>query len=173
MPSFITFWTWLLNQPTKLGRIDDLRAELAVHHDAHAQLRLWILHVADGGAELDRRQLARGDEEDFTDEDVPAGELVDQLTEEWNVGGVECVTSGRETADELSILEEQRHFVGVDGELRLHRNRLIGVLVDPLIFCRVGPRDRELRYTTLDETDDSHLCLLAAGTLACRACGRG
>src|SRR5205823_7675493 len=108
-------------------------------------------------AELDRRQLTRRDEEDFTDEDVAVGELVDELTEKRNRRPVERVATGRQAADKLAILEEQRDLVGVDGQLRVVRDVLVGVLVDPIVLRRIGARDRELMDSTLDETDDSHI----------------
>jgi len=107
-----------------------------VHHEAHAELRLRVLHVADRRPELDRRDARASrarDEEDFTDEDVAARELVDEAgrgRECWR----ECMFERRrpeKLPTLLAVLEEQGDFVGVDGELRLHGDRLIRVLGRP------------------------------------------
>jgi hypothetical protein len=100
--------------------------------------------------------LARADEEHLGQEHVAAGELVDELAEEGDVLRVESVAAGAERADQHTILEEQGELVGIDGELRLHRDRLIRVLVDDVALGLVRPGDRQLPHTTLDEVDDAH-----------------
>ena len=171
-PSFITFWTWLLNQPrneslsvarwptmpiTNFDGIHHLGRELAVDHEPDAELGLRILDVTDRRAELDRRHFADRDEVDLADEHVTAGQLVDEQSQERDVRRVQRVAACRETPDELAVLEEQRDFVGVDGELRVVRDVLVGMFVDPVVLCRVGACDRELMHTTLDEAHDSHV----------------
>jgi hypothetical protein len=66
------------------------------------------------------------------------------------------VAAGAELADELAVAEEQRQLVSVDGELGLHRDGLVGVLVDDVVLELVRPRDGELFDPSLDETHDAH-----------------
>jgi hypothetical protein len=61
--------------------------------------------------------LAGVDEEHLGDEDVAAGELVDQLAEERDVVAVEGVAARGQAADVRAVLEEHRDLVAVDGEL--------------------------------------------------------
>jgi hypothetical protein len=72
------------------------------------------------------------------------------------------VAAGREHADDLTILEEDSALVAVDGELRIHREVLIGVLVDDERFQVVGACDHHLAYAVLDKVEDSHRVLLGA-----------
>ena len=76
--------------------------------------------------------------------------------QERDVRRLERVAPGVELADELAVLVEERALVLPDGELRLHRDRLIGPLVDDQILGLVGPRDEHLLRALLYEIEDAH-----------------
>ncbi len=55
-----------------------------------------------------------------------------------------------------AVLEEHRTLVAVDGELRIHRDVLVRVLVDDELLTIVGPRDHHLAHAVLHEIEDAH-----------------
>jgi hypothetical protein len=137
--------------------VDDLEREAAVHHELDRQARLRIAQLADLAAELHPDDLARGDEVGLGDPDVAPGRPVDELAEEGDVRRLAGVAARRQRADQLAVAEEQRQLVGLDGELRLHRDGGVGVLVDDQPLELVGPGDGHLPCTVADEADETHL----------------
>src|SRR6185436_11940127 len=73
--------------------------------------------------------------------------------------GLERVPARREVAFVLAVSEEERALVAVDGELRVHGDVLIGVLVDDEVLNVVRARDHHLAHATLDEIHDPHVAL--------------
>ena len=76
----------------------------------------------------------------------------------------------RQHADDPPVLEEDRALVAVDGELRVHREVLIGVLVDDELLEVVGARDHHLAHAALDEVEDAHRACSPSfsGSVPCR-----
>jgi len=59
-------------------------------------------------------------------------------------------------ADDGAVAEEHGSLVGVDGELREHRDRLVGVLEDEKILLVHRALNHQLLHAALDEIDDAH-----------------
>ena len=83
-----------------------------------------------------------------------------KLVTSWFRNGMFCVCSvtppRRQDPDDPSVLEEDRALVAVDGELRVHGDVLVGVLVDDELFEVVRARDHHLAHAALDEVENTH-----------------
>jgi len=103
--------------------------------------------------------------------DLAPGHVGHDLVEEGDVLGLQGVPSRGEDADDPPVLEEDGHLIAVDGELRVHRDVLIGVLVDDELLEVVRPRDHHFAHAVLHEVEHAHRQLLLRCTrrslLAC------
>src|SRR5205814_2223366 len=107
----------------------------------------------------------REDEIDLADEDVPARELVDEVVQKRIVLRLQRVAAGRQRGDDDAVAKEERALVGVDRELTPERERLVRVLVDELVFLRVGPRDIVIVVSVLASSPDAAVAQTARATL--------
>ena len=73
-----------------------------------------------------------------------------------DVLGVERVPSRRQLADNFTVLEKDGHLVGVDGQLRQRRDRLVRVFVDRKFLGLVGPGDHQLLHAAFQEVGNTH-----------------
>jgi len=150
--------------------MSDHQGELAVKTRRHELVEHGIFHRLELAAEGQAANRLRLDEEDLRDEHVAAGELVHQVVQERNVLRLQGVPPGGQPADVLSVLEEQRALVAIDGELGPKGDVLIGVFVDDRLFQVVRASDHHLADAFFDEVHDPHgrktslKCLVTAKT---------
>ncbi|MGC4123086.1 MAG: hypothetical protein QM765_52665 [Myxococcales bacterium] len=147
--------------------VGDLHREVAEHHRVAHHLRHVVGDRAQRAAELDVRDLAGGDEVDLGDEQVAAGRLLEQRGEEGDVLGVEGVgAAGAQLALDLALVDEDRHLVGLAGQLRHHPDVVLRVLVDDVSLGFVGPGDEVALGLVGDGTEDPHCVLSLAIALS-------
>jgi len=141
------------NEPNRVGDHD---AHLAEDPGLHLLAGQGIDHVPDRSTERHSAHGSGRHEEDLRDVDLAARVLGDKKVEKWYVLRFERHSSGREDSDDPPISEEHRTLVAVDGELGMHGDVLVRVLVDDEVLAVVRTSDHQLAHAIADKIENAH-----------------